>query len=208
MRSTDTKYIILVHRIGIGAADIATATSINDDDDDDRRSNNRKPQPKLQSICIWDGGKQRSSQTHTMANSNLSTLSVYSGPDGNADDLMVQYCSFLSSVDIECTQHQQPQPQHHDHDHLTVVIFTSDANLANRCQMQLMMGDSNDNDNSFPASATPIDYQIYHSIHLYAIYLESKMMTTIVLEVIRDSESLQIGNARRGERVAMNCKAF
>ena len=70
------------------------------------------------------------------------------------------------------------------------------------------MGDSNDNDNSASASATPIDYQIYHSIFIYAIYLESTMMTTIVLEVIRDSESLQIGNARRGERVSMNCKAF
>jgi hypothetical protein len=94
---------------------------------------------KPQIICAWDGGKRRSSQKA------LSTLSAYSGPDGNADDLIVQCCSFLSSQSGAGANNE----------HLTVVVFTSDANLANRCQMQFMMGDN-----------SGIDYQIYHSIHL------------------------------------------
>ena len=97
--------------------------------------------PKPQIVCVWDGGQTRTSQRA------LSTLAGYSGPDGNADDLIVQCCSFLSSQIRSSTSI--------DHERQTVVVFTSDANLANRCLLQSMEDESSN-----------IDFQIYHSIHL------------------------------------------
>lgn len=82
-------------------------------------------------ICLWDGGSKVMS---AWANS---TLAVFSGPDGNADDLLVQCCAFLSQ------------------EHQSIVVFSSDANLANRCKMQMM-----------EESSSGIQFQIYHSIYL------------------------------------------
>jgi hypothetical protein len=82
-------------------------------------------------ICLWDGGSEVMS---AWANS---TLAVFSGPDGNADDLLVQCCAFLS---------QELQ---------NIVAFSSDANLANRCKMQMT-----------EESSSGIQFQIYHSIYL------------------------------------------
>ena len=97
-----------------------------------------------QVICVWDGGTKPSSQKALSSTS----LAVYSGPDGNADDIIVQCCSYISS-------HQYRD----EHDpNMTVVVFTSDANLANRCKMQLNSMGGNQ-------QFIDIDYQIYHSIH-------------------------------------------
>jgi hypothetical protein len=82
-------------------------------------------------ICLWDGGSEVMS---TWANS---TLAVFSGPDGDADDLLVQCCALLS---------QERQ---------SIVVFSSDANLANRCKMQMM-----------EESSSGIQFQIYHSKYL------------------------------------------
>jgi hypothetical protein len=116
-----------------------------------KTGNNKVASKKPQIICVWDGGSKRSSQKA------FSTLIGYSGPDGTgtstADDIIVQCCAFLSSSSqIQSMFHDNIQ----DH-HLTVVVFTSDANLANRCQLQLTLKGE---------QSPRIDYQIYHSIYL------------------------------------------
>mmetsp|Transcript_12502 Transcript_12502/g.16444 ORF Transcript_12502/g.16444 Transcript_12502/m.16444 type:complete len:291 (-) Transcript_12502:44-916(-) len=87
-------------------------------------------------VCVWDGGSEVIS---SFANS---TLEVFSGPDGNADDILVKCCAFLSEVN-----------------HTTgIVVFTSDANLANRCQMQ-----------AFREHRHKVDFRVYHSVYLYLL---------------------------------------
>ena len=77
-----------------------------------------------QIVCIWDGGTKCTSQIVSSTSTHQNQLAVYSGPNGNADDLIVKCCAFLSSS----TKIQQ---QHSDM--LTnVFVFTSDSNLANR----------------------------------------------------------------------------
>jgi hypothetical protein len=126
----------------------------------------RTPQPQV--ICFWDGGSQKKS------NLAMSMLSVFSGPDDNADNLMVQCCSFLS--------HQLPNNPSksslqtlssgdradddginiHQRQKQTILVFTSDANLANRCKMQLLEESSANQ----PRTKSDIHCQIYHSICL------------------------------------------
>jgi hypothetical protein len=62
-----------------------------------------------------DGGEDVDDDKHTM----VPTLALFSGPEANADDVMVQTCAFLSK---------------YAHESFEVDAFTSDANLANRCK--------------------------------------------------------------------------
>ena len=94
--------------------------------------------PRPQVICVWDGGSDVISQRA------MSGLTAFSGSVGNADDLIVQCCAFLSQPQI-CPPRKNR----------TIVVFTSDANLANRCKLQLM-----------GESSSRIDCQFYHSIYL------------------------------------------
>ena len=110
-----------------------------------------------QIVCIWDGGTKCTSQIVASKSTHQNQLAVYSGPNGNADDLIVKCCAFLSSLSTKKIQQQHS-------DMLTnVFVFTSDSNLANRCQMQLQMGQ-----NKYAAmqSSGIIQYHIYHSIYL------------------------------------------
>ena len=126
----------------------------------------RTPQPQV--ICFWDGGTQKKS------NLAMSMLSVFSGPDDNADNLMVQCCSFLShplppdnpsksslqTVSLgDRTDDDGINIQRQRH---TILVFTSDANLANRCKMQLLEESSANN----PRTKADIHCQIHHSICL------------------------------------------
>ncbi len=109
------------------------------------------PTPNI--FCAWDGGSERVS---TIA---MSTLAAFSGPNRNADDLIVQTCAFLCS------------PRNH-HGITTVngstsssllgrrriIVFTSDANLANRCFLQVT--------EESPPGRILFDFQVYHSIYL------------------------------------------
>lgn len=113
-------------------------------------------QPEI--ICVWDGGKTRSSQEAPFA-SSTPLLIGFSGPHGNADDLIVQCCSFVSSSPSLAI------------DHCKVVIFTSDANLANRCKLQFM-----EEGTSCPIK---IDLKIYHSIYLCLLLTNNKNDFTI-----------------------------
>jgi len=91
-------------------------------------------------ICMWDGG---GAVACDRANS---TLAISSGPDENADDLLVQCCAFL---------YRQKYSR-------SVFVFTSDANLANRCKMQMT-------DAKFEPSSsitTEISHYIHHSVYL------------------------------------------
>ena len=116
-----------------------------------------------QIVCIWDGGTKCTSQIVSSTSTHQNQLAVYSGPNGNADDLIVKCCAFLSSS----TKIQQ---QHSDM--LTnVFVFTSDSNLANRCQMQLQMGQQDKYDAM--QSSGIIQYHIYHSIYLCLLLDES-----------------------------------
>lgn len=89
-------------------------------------------------ICIWDGGTKRSSY---WTNSRDPYLSVFSGTQGNADDIIVQCCAYLSSHKATANR--------------PIVVFTSDANLGNRCKMQ-----------AIEEGITEVTCQIYHSIYL------------------------------------------
>jgi len=89
-------------------------------------------------ICVWDGGTKRSSY---WTNSRDPYLSVFSGSQGNADDIIVQCCAYLRSHETTVNR--------------PIVIFTSDANLGNRCKMQAM-----------EEGTTEATCQIYHSIYL------------------------------------------
>lgn len=113
-----------------------------------------------QIICFWDGGgticksqKVLSSSTSTLQ------LAVYSGPDSNADDVMVQCCAFITSKGCSRDDKQYTTNKKN------IVVFTSDANLANRCQMQLEMG------NSDTSNSGKTKHQTYHSIHLCLLLL-------------------------------------
>jgi len=107
-------------------------------------------------ICLWDGG---GAVACDWANS---TLAISSGPDGNADDVLVQCCAFL---------YRQKYSRN-------IFVFTSDANLANRCNMQMT-------DAKFEPSSstmTEISHYIHHSIYLCLLLnddagLEQDLMT-------------------------------
>ena len=131
-----------------------------------------------QVICVWDGGDTRFSQQ----SNNI--LSVFSGTDGNADDLIVQCCSFLSSSSSSLlssstgssstrifqnnlNRNRGQDEDSHQNQNMNILVFTSDANLANRCKMQIM-----DGNRSAAATATAgvtIDTKIYHSIYLHLL---------------------------------------
>jgi len=119
-------------------------------------------------ICFWDGGKICKSQEVLSTLTSIQQLAVYSGPDSNADDIMVQCCAYISSQvsfdDEQCTKKTN------------VVVFTSDANLANRCSMQLEMGKNSDTSNSGKTA-----YQIYHSIHLCLLLLKGDNNEVVLL---------------------------
>eukprot|EP00978_Attheya_sp_CCMP212_P003824 scaffold8102_cov53-Attheya_sp.AAC.4 len=85
-------------------------------------------------VCVWDGGSE------VISSFENSTLQVFSGPDGNADDILVKCCAFLSKVNHP------------------IVVFTSDANLANRCQMQASRKHGH-----------KVDFRVYHSVYLYLL---------------------------------------
>ena len=108
---------------------------------------------KPQIVIFWDGGTICKSQKVLLTSKCTQQLAVYSGPDSNADDIMVQCCAYITSKgsfidDEQCTKKTN------------VVVFTSDANLANRCSMQLDM------ENRDTSNSGKMKYQIYHSIHL------------------------------------------
>ena len=115
---------------------------------------NKEPQEsprmatKPEIICVWDGGSKKSSHWMDAANS---TLSVFSGTQGNADDILVQCCAYFNSREKLTAFDNQ------------IVVFTSDANLANRCKMQLME----------EGSRTLKTCQIYHSIYLVLLLGEA-----------------------------------
>jgi len=105
-------------------------------------STSSTPHPHPQIICVWDGGSDVISQR-----AGISGLTAFSGSVGNADDLIVQCCAFLSQPHI-CPPRKKR----------TIVVFTSDANLANRCKLQLL-GEGR-------LCSSRIDCQFYHSIYL------------------------------------------
>ena len=111
-----------------------------------------------QIVVFWDGGTICKSQNNVLSSTSTQQMAVYSGPDSNADDIMVQCCAYITSkgscIDEECTKKTN------------VVVFTSDANLANRCQMQLDMG------NRDASNSEKMKHQIYHSIHLCLLLLK------------------------------------
>ena len=98
-------------------------------------------------ICAWDGGSKVIS---LWANS---TLTILSGQDGNADDILVQCCAFLSKR-LKDEQNRR-----------NIVIFSSDANLANRCKMQMMDERSHPSGSSRNLMSAPL-VKIYHSVYL------------------------------------------
>ena len=122
-------------------------------------NNNDEMQHGVSIICIWDGGSKCTSQQVDAPSSSSQQphqLVVYSGPDGNADDLIVQCCAFISS-----------SSRRRQVDYSKVIVFTSDANLANRCQMQLIMGEEEESDGGDRSClGKKRDHHIYHSIHL------------------------------------------
>jgi len=113
-----------------------------------------------QILCFWDGGATIcKSQGVLSTSTSIQQLTVYSGPDSNADDIMVQCCAYISSQG-SCIDEEQCTKK------TNVVVFTSDANLANRCSMQLDMG----NRDTF--NSGKMKHQIYHSIHLCLLLLK------------------------------------
>ena len=72
---------------------------------------------------------------------------------------MVQCCAYIASKDCSRDDKQYTTDTN-------VVVFTSDANLANRCSMQLEMG------NRDADSAEKMKHQIYHSIHLCLLLVD------------------------------------
>lgn len=152
----------LTEKMSVWIEDTAAYENCNSiDTDDSDRCVDTVVMDTPQIVCIWDGGTQCTSQVVSSTSTHQNQLAVYSGPDGNADDLIVKCCAFLSSTKI--------QLQHSDM--LTnVFVFTSDSNLANRCQMQLQMGQD-----KYAAiqSSGIIQYSIYHSICLCLLLDES-----------------------------------
>jgi len=111
-----------------------------------------------QIVVFWDGGIKCTSQKVLSTSTFTKQLAVYSGPD-SADDIMVKCCAYITSKgscidDEQCT------------DKTNVLVFTSDTNLANRCSIQLDMG------NRDADSAEKMKHQIYHSIHLCLLLLK------------------------------------
>ena len=135
-----------------------------------------------QVICVWDGGDTRFSQQ----SNNI--LSVFSGPDGNADDLIVQCCSFLSSSsssllpscnissstrifqnNLNRNRGQDEDSHQNQNMNMNILVFTSDANLANRCKMQIMDGNRSAAATATATAGVTIDTKIYHSIYLHLL---------------------------------------
>ena len=118
-----------------------------------------------QIVVFWDGGTICKSQK-VLSSTSTQQLAVYSGPDSNADDIMVQCCAYItsqgSSIDVINDRDDEEQCTKKPN----IVVFTSDANLANRCSMQLEMG------NGDPSSSEKTKHQIYHSIHLCLLLLK------------------------------------
>jgi hypothetical protein len=132
----------------VGALDLTEMLSSWSVDGSSRQSEGEKEEEQDEStlseikkpaiICVWDGGTKRSSY---WTNSRDPYLSVFSGTEGNADDIIVQCCAYLSSHKATANR--------------PIVVFTSDANLGNRCKMQAM-----------DEGTTKVNCQIYHSIYL------------------------------------------
>ena len=126
-------------------------------DDEHGKEQDEASSMKPEIICVWDGGSKISSRWMDTANS---TLSVFSGMQGNADDVLVQCCAYLSSRErlAECKKGEISN---------RIAVFTSDANLANRCKMQLME----------EGTRTSKKCQIHHSVYLAMLLGEENQST-------------------------------
>lgn len=79
-----------------------------------------KPLPPPLTAVVWDGGKGGTPSAKALIGNDRNAAAVFSGENSNADDVVVQLCAYLDE----------------DDDTPTVVVFTSDVNLAGRCELQ------------------------------------------------------------------------
>lgn len=171
----------------------------------EKQKRKHHPSPHFNIICVWDGSENHTSSSlvwndfispsEDIMNTTIllrdhPMLTVCSASESTADDVIVKLCTFLSSTFSPISTYNKNLQKF---ERPPILIFTSDANLMNRCVMQL----NDEAENTIHQKKSKDLF--YHSIYL-RLLLESHNDREEDIEKVTEENQIFTPDWERQER--------